>query len=146
MRSAVILAAGLSSRLAGTGEFKPLSRLAGPDGPGAATLLERAAALFRAAGVERILVVAGHRAAETRAEAARLGLGCVENPDYARGMLSSVRAGLAALPGDAGEARSSGDAGAAFVLPVDIPLVRPHTLRLLGEAQVVKKGRVSGWV
>lgn len=115
---AVILAAGLSSRLAGAGEFKPLARLGGQ------TLLERAAKLFRTAGVADILVVAGHRAEETRAEAARLGLACVENPDFAQGMFTSVKAGLNALPGAV---------QAAFVLPVDIPLVRAATLRAVFE-------------
>lgn len=127
---AVVLAAGLSSRLAAAGEFKPLTRLAGPGEAGeqaGQTLLERAAVLFRAAGVADILVVAGHRAGETRAEAERLGLASVENPDHARGMFTSVCAGLAALLQQPGEVQ------AAFVLPVDIPLVRPHTLRALLE-------------
>lgn len=119
---AVILAAGLSSRLAP--EFKPLARLSGQ------TLLERAARLFRAAGVEHILVAAGHRAEEVRAEAMRLGLPCALNPDYGQGMFTSVRAGLAGL----GTMAQGLDA--AFVLPVDILLVRAHTLRLvLGGAE-----------
>jgi CTP:molybdopterin cytidylyltransferase MocA len=116
--SAVILAAGASSRL---GEHKPLARIGGQ------SLLERAARLFAAAGAADILAVAGCRAAETRAEAARLAasdlvLRCVDNPRHAEGMFTSVQAGLAALPPDV---------EAFFVLPVDIPLVRPHTLRLL---------------
>lgn len=122
--AAVILAAGMSTRL---GAHKPLAELAGQ------SLLERAAGLFRDAGAAEILVVAGHRAAETCAEAARLAaqglpVRCVVNQRHAEGMFSSVLAGLAALP-------PSGDAGpdAVFVLPVDIPLVRAHTLRLLLE-------------
>ncbi len=119
--AAIIPAGGLSSRL--EPGFKPLADLGG------ATLLERCALALRAAGVERILVVAGHRAGEARAEAERLGLGCVENPDYERGMFTSVRAGLAGL------AALPQGLDRAFVLPVDIPLVRPHTLRaLLGAA------------
>lgn len=116
--AAVLLAAGLSSRL---GEFKPLVRL------GDETLLERAARLLRQAGVADILVVAGHRAPETLAEAERLGIRAVTNPEYATGMFSSVLAGLRAVA--ALEPRPD----ALFILPVDIPLVRPHTLRLLLE-------------
>lgn len=116
--AAVILAAGLSSRL---GEFKPLVRL------GDATLLERAALLLRQSGAEEILAVAGHRAPETLAEAERLGIRAVANPEYATGMFSSVLAGLRAV------AALRPQPDALFILPVDIPLVRPHTLRLLLE-------------
>lgn len=112
---AVVLAAGRSTRL---GEFKPLLRLGGR------TLLERAAALLRAAGVEQIMAVAGHRAEEVAAEAARLGLGCARNPDSEGDMLSSVRAGLEGL---------AAGPDTFFLLPVDVPLVRPHSLRLLLE-------------
>lgn len=115
---ALILAAGLSSRLAPAGEFKPLADLCG------ATLLSRCAEGFRAAGVGELLCVCGHRAGEVRAEATRLGLACVDNPRFAEGMFTSVQAGLAALPPEW---------DACFVLPVDIPLVRPATLRQLLE-------------
>lgn len=111
--AAVVPAAGLSSRL---GRFKPLEELGG------LSLLARAAALFREAGVTRIVAVAGHRAPEVLAEAGRLGLQAVVNPGYERGMFTSIRAGLAALP--------PGLDG-VFVLPVDIPLVRPQTVRRL---------------
>jgi len=114
--AAVILAAGLSSRL---GEFKPLVELGG------VTLLDRAAGLFREAGVEDIVAVAGHHASKTVAEAARLGIPAVTNETYADGMFTSVLAGLRAL------AEGGGAPDAVFLLPVDIPLVRPHTLRLL---------------
>ncbi len=122
--AAVILAAGQSSRL---GAFKPLVELEGE------TLLARAARLFREAGVEEVLAVAGHRAPEVREEARRLGLAWVVNPDHARGMFGSVQAGVRGL--------GSGIA-AFFVLPVDLPLVRPHTLRLLREARDGSPGDV----
>ncbi|EPR41248.1 metal dependent phosphohydrolase [Desulfovibrio sp. X2] len=112
---AVILAAGLSSRMGG---FKPLLPLGGE------TLLSRAAGLFREAGVTEITAVAGHRADETLAEAGRLGLAGIVNPDFAEGMFTSARAGLAAVPDGV---------DAVFVLPVDIPLVRPATVRRLME-------------
>jgi len=113
--SAVILAAGLSSRL---GEFKPLVQL------GEQTLLERAADLFRQAGAQEVIAVAGHHAPRTLAEAKRIGIRAVVNESYADGMFTSTRAGLRALPKDL---------DAFFVLPVDIPLVRTFTLRRLLE-------------
>ena len=114
--AAVILAAGKSTRLP---RFKPLLQLGGQ------SLVARAGSLFRQAGVDEIVVVTGARSGEVAAEALALGLRPVLNPDFEADMFTSVRAGLAALRG--------GMAG-IFVLPVDIPLVRPATLRLLAEA------------
>lgn len=109
---AVILAAGFSSRM---GAFKPLLELGGR------TLLAWCSGNFRDAGVERIVVVTGHRAGEVQAEAARLGLKCVHNATHAQGMFSSVRAAFALIE----------VLDAILVLPVDIPLVRPTTIRAL---------------
>lgn len=123
--AAVILAAGLSSRL---GEFKPLVRL------GAETLLERAVGLFRRAGAQAVIAVAGHNAAKTLAEAERLGIQAVVNESYAEGMFSSLRVGLRALPNAPASCSPSCPASqldAFFVLPVDLPLVRPQTLDVL---------------
>ena len=122
---ALILAAGLSERM---GAFKPLLPLAGP------SALERCVALFRAAGVGRVSVVCGHRGGETAAAARAAGAAAVPNPDFAQGMYSSVRAGVAALD-PASEA--------FFVLPVDIPLVRPATVRRLLEA--AEAAGEGGW-
>ena len=111
--AAIILAAGYSSRL---GDFKPLLRLDG------LTLVERAVALFQEAGVGRIVVVAGHRGDEVAAVAETAKADWVLNPGYDDGMFSSVTTGLTAL----------GSTVEAFLmLPVDIPLVRPETVRRL---------------
>jgi CTP:molybdopterin cytidylyltransferase MocA len=85
------------------------------------SLLEWAASSFGQAGVKRITVITGHRADAVEAEAQRLGLACVHNPDYAQGMFSSVRVA----------ARAVGDLDAFFLLPVDIPLVRPAVIAAL---------------
>ena len=111
---AIILAAGFSSRM---GRFKPLLKLAGQ------TLLGRVVGLFRQVGSEEIVVVCGHRAEETAAAARSLGVRPVINADFESGMFSSVTAGLAALA-------DRGNAAATWILPVDIPLIRPGTLRL----------------
>jgi len=111
--AAVVLAAGKSSRLP---RFKPLLRLCGQ------TLVKRAAELFRQTDVEVLIAVTGTRAEEVGAEAAACGMVPVFNPRHEQGMLTSAQAGLAALP--------PGIDG-AFVLPVDIPLIRPATVKAL---------------
>lgn len=108
--SAVILAAGLSSRL---GEFKPLLPL------GNEPILARVIGLYRAARISDIRVVTGHRTGETAALAEALGVRAVFNPDYLQGMFSSVLAGVSDL---------KPDCSGFFVHPVDIPLVRSRTL------------------
>lgn len=110
---AVILAAGFSSRMA---DFKPLLPLDGT------SLLGFVARTLRRSGLTDILAVAGHRAGEVQAEAARLSLYCAFNPDFSQGMFSSVLVGMNALPQGL---------DAVLVLPVDIPLVRPRTIREL---------------
>ncbi len=109
--AAIVLSAGFSERM---GVFKPLMML------GRMTVLERVIRLFQATGVSRIQVVVGHRAAELTPLIDRWGARSVMNARYAEGMFSSVAAGVSSL--DAATA-------AFFVLPVDIPLVRPATLR-----------------
>jgi 1L-myo-inositol 1-phosphate cytidylyltransferase len=76
-RAAVILAAGLGSRLAAVGggreEYsKPLMSVGGQ------TLLERTVGCCRAAGIERVVVVTGFRAELVAAEVKRLDRGDLE--------------------------------------------------------------------
>jgi molybdenum cofactor cytidylyltransferase len=113
--AAIILAAGFSSRM---GEFKPLMQL------GDKTLLGHCAAAFRQAKIRTIVVVTGHRHPEVEALARRLDLRCIHNPDHAQGMYSSIRTAVRRLPKVDG----------FFLLPVDIPLVRPATLAALAAA------------
>ncbi|QAZ65866.1 DVU_1551 family NTP transferase [Solidesulfovibrio carbinolicus] len=116
---AVILAAGLSSRMAGP--LKPVLPLAGK------TPLSRLADTFRQAGLTDILVAGGHRQAEVAAEAERLGLRFIHNPYYATGMFSTVKAALAAVPESCRR---------LILTPADIPLFRPATVaRLLARAE-----------
>ncbi|MFW6324183.1 MAG: DVU_1551 family NTP transferase, partial [Desulfovibrionales bacterium] len=110
---AVIPAAGLSSRM---DRFKPLAPL------GSATVLEQVASTFYAAGIHEIVVVSGHRMEELSSAAKRAGTRMVHNPEYRKGMFSSILAGIEAIPSE-----SSG----FFLLPVDIPLVRSATIEKL---------------
>lgn len=110
---AIIPAAGLSTRMDG---FKPLLRI------GKQTLLERVIELFQRCGVEEIVTVVGFRAADIIpvAEAARSRW--VINNRYRNGMFSSVQAGVEEL---------RGCCRFFFLLPVDMPLVRPATIHRL---------------
>lgn len=109
----IILAAGASSRM---GRCKPLLRLAGM------TVLERNIALLRDAGADEVLVVIGNHAEELQPLAKQCGARCVHNANWERGMFSSVVAGVQAL---------RDWAQGAFVIPVDVPLVRSATVQRL---------------
>lgn len=111
--AAVILSAGFSSRM---GDFKPLLDVGGK------SLMERCVSLFRDCGVVEIHVVVGHRRDELSPLLETLGVRVVVSPDYRTGMYASVVAGVRGV---------SPECGAFFVLPVDIPLVRPHSVRQL---------------
>jgi CTP:molybdopterin cytidylyltransferase MocA len=119
MIAAVVLAAGASTRM---GEPKALLRA--PDGR---RYVEAIAASARAGGCDEVLVVLGPPHGEAIRAALpsqpALPLASVawnEHPEH--GMLSSVQAGLAALPADA---------DVALIWPVDIPFVGPATVRTL---------------
>jgi CTP:molybdopterin cytidylyltransferase MocA len=116
--SAIVLAAGHSSRMK---RFKPLLTL------GRQQVVERTTAVFKDAGIEDVMVVVGHRAADLRRALSTLDVRPVENPDYRDGMFSSVLAGVRSL---------SSLCRAFFIHPVDIPLVRPQTVVRLAEAFV----------
>ena len=110
---AVILAAGVSSRM---GRFKPLLPLGG------ATMIEQVVGTFRSAGIAHIQAVVGHRAAQLIEVLDRQAVRWALNPRYLEEMFTSIQSGVRCLdPG----------LGAFFILPVDIPLVRPATLRRL---------------
>jgi molybdenum cofactor cytidylyltransferase len=114
--AAIVLAAGLSSRSPG---FKPLIDVGGQ------TLLERAVGACRDADFGDVLVVTGHRGTEVAAAAETLSARPVHNGQFARGMYSSVQAGVRALPPAVRR---------FFVLPVDCAFVRPETLGRLARA------------
>ncbi|MDO0924981.1 nucleotidyltransferase family protein [Streptomyces sp. TG1A-8] len=101
----LLLAAGGGRRLGG----RPKALLEHRGRP----LVEHAAGVLRAAGCDRIHVVLGARAADVRARAELTGCALVDNPDWARGMGSSLRAGLGSLAGTG--------ARAALVSLVDQP-------------------------
>jgi molybdenum cofactor cytidylyltransferase len=113
--SALVLAAGLSSRMR---ELKPLLPLDG------VPAVLRVAGAYRAVGLEPVVVV-GFGAELVAPVLERHGVSYVVNRDFEDGMYSSVRCGVRALPPDA---------RAFFVHPVDCALVRSETLGLLARS------------
>lgn len=113
--AALILAAGSSARM---GTLKALLPL------GQSTLLEQTVQRFLAAGIEDVRVVVGHKAEEIISVLARSNVEWILNSNYGRGMLSSILAGVEGL---------DETVEAFFVIPADIPLVKPETIRTLTE-------------
>lgn len=112
---ALVLAAGFSSRM---GRCKALLDLKG------LSALERTVKSLREGGIEEIVVVTGHYRNEVEQETFRLRCRAAFNESYERGMFSSIRRGIEALD----------NASAFLLLPVDVPLVSPATIRTLLEA------------
>jgi molybdenum cofactor cytidylyltransferase len=111
----VVLAAGLSSRM---GTNKMLLQLGGT------SMVRRAVSTALGAGLDPVVAVVGHESGRIRAELAGLPCMAVENAEYARGMNTSLRAGIRALPDDV---------EGAVVLLGDMPLVDAAMLRSLAD-------------
>lgn len=114
--ASLILAAGRSRRM---GAFKPLLPFGGR------SILEAIVELHRSSGVTEILVVLGHRATEVRSVLEPLQVDSILNETFDRGMFSSLQCGARRL---------APLCDAFFLHPVDVPLVRPATLRALMDA------------
>jgi molybdenum cofactor cytidylyltransferase len=108
--AAVVLAAGYSRRM---GAFKPLLPF------GSTTVIERVIATVREASVETVRVVVGWQANRLIPVLERSGVPWVMNEGWAKGMYSSVQAGVQSLPTGV---------SVFFLLPGDMPLVRSATL------------------
>ncbi|GHE01115.1 nucleotidyltransferase family protein [Streptomyces alanosinicus] len=113
----LLLAAGGGRRLGG----RPKALLVHRGRP----LVEHAVGVLRAAGCTRVHIVLGARSDDVRARADLGDCVLVDNPDWAEGMGSSLRAGLASLDGTG--------ARAALVSLVDQPGIGPAAVaRVLG--------------
>lgn len=116
----LVLAGGQSSRM---GVPKAELRL-GPSGP---TFAQNVVATLHAAGLARVVVVAGaHPDAVRRAVPPTPGTTVVEHAGWESGQLSSLLAGLAAV--------DAPDLDAVLVTLVDVPQVRVDTVAALLDA------------
>jgi molybdenum cofactor cytidylyltransferase len=108
---AVVLAAGRSSRMGGPNKL--LAHFSGKP------LIRQTVERVLASSVSGVGVVTGHQAARIREALGGLDIGIAHNPDFASGLSSSLKAGVAALAYDA--------AGALIVLG-DMPGVSADDL------------------
>ena len=115
--AAIVLAAGRGTRFSGGAKLLAPYR----DRPLVAHVVESA----KAAGLDPLLVVTGHEAPRVRDALAREPVTFVDNPAFAAGLSTSLRAGFAALPRGA---------EAAVVLLGDMPLVSAQDIRTLVSA------------
>jgi len=122
--AALVLAAGSASRMNGRHKL-----LAAFDGT---ALVRRSVEAALAGAPDRVVVVTGHRAEEIEAELAGLAVEIVRNPDYAEGMSTSLRAGIAAL---------DPDCDGVVVMLADMPHVTGADVRRLLDAFAEAGGR-----
>lgn len=113
---AIVLAAGASTRM---GEQKLLLPFWGT------TVIAHIVRELHAAQVDAVHVVVGFEPHRVREALAGSRVNIVENPDYTRGMLSSVRAGLASAPAHW---------TAALIALGDQPLIRARHVAALLDA------------
>ncbi len=121
--AAIILAGGLSTRMK---QFKPLLPL------GQATVTDHVVATFLSAGTD-VFLVAGYRHDDIKAGIKKRDITVVYNPDYEQGMFSSIQAGIKYL---------QSIYQAFFINPVDIPLVRPETVKQLMAVSTEHPGKI----
>ncbi|MGA2129242.1 MAG: molybdopterin-binding/glycosyltransferase family 2 protein [Xanthobacteraceae bacterium] len=90
--AAIVLAAGRSTRMGGPNKL--LAEISGKP------LVRIAAEQALASRARPVIVVTGHERARVEAALAGLPVRLVHNPDYADGLSTSLKAGLAAVPAD----------------------------------------------
>ncbi|MGO7363480.1 nucleotidyltransferase family protein [Rhizobium leguminosarum] len=93
----VILAAGKASRMGAGGKHKLLAEFDG------VPLVRRSALTALGADAASVIVVTGHRRSEIEAALDGLALTFIANPNYARGMASSLIAGFSSRDADSAE-------------------------------------------
>ena len=124
--SAVLLAAGRSRRM---GAFKPLL----PFPVGRRTVIEACVVNLLEAGVEEVVVVAGHRAEELTSRVARLPVSVALNREAESEMGASVARGVEQV---------SRESGAVLIALVDQPAIPPEVIRGVAEARERTKARL----
>jgi molybdenum cofactor cytidylyltransferase len=123
--TAIILAAGRSTRMGG-----PNKLLAELGGKKLVRIVTEQALASKASGV---IVVTGHQAAEVEKALQGLKVKFVRNPDFAAGLATSVKTGIAAVPDKA---------DSAVVCLGDMPLIDAHLIDRLIEAFSPDRGNL----
>ena len=123
--AAIILAAGRSTRMGGPNKL--LADLGGK--PLVRTVTEQALA----SKVQSVIVVTGHQAEQVEKALHGLKVKFVRNPDFAEGLASSVKAGVAAV---------AGNADGAVICLGDMPLISSNLIDRLIEAFAPDRGHL----
>ncbi len=106
---AIVLAAGLGSRMGGD---KMLAQVDGKP------MIAITVSNILASAVDEVIVVTGHDSQKVEAALAGMNLRFVNNPDYSKGLATSLRAGVEA----------AGNADAAVICLGDMPRVKPQVV------------------
>ena len=123
--AAVILAAGRSTRMGGPNKL--LAELGGK------TLVRIVTEQALASKAQRVIVVTGHQAEQVEKALQGLKVKFVRNPNFAEGLASSVKVGIAAV---------AGDADGAVICLGDMPLISGHLIDQLIEAFAPDRGHL----
>jgi molybdenum cofactor cytidylyltransferase len=123
--AAIILAAGRSTRMGGPNKL--LAELNGK------TLVRIVTEQALASKTSDVIVVTGHQAEQVEKALAGLKVKFVRNPDFAEGLASSVKAGIAAVPEKA---------DAAVMCLGDMPLISARLIDRLIEAFAPDRGNL----
>jgi molybdenum cofactor cytidylyltransferase len=123
--AAVILAAGRSTRMGGPNKL--LAELGGK------TLVRIVTEQALASKASDVIVVTGHQADQVEKALGGLKVKFVRNADFANGLASSVKAGIAAVPAEA---------DGAVVCLGDMPLIDAHLIDRLVEAFAPDRGNL----
>ena len=130
---AIITAAGLSSRM---GDFKPLHPV-----DGKVSMIQKEVETFSEAGISRIIVVTGFRAADIETELAGRGVEFAYNAAYDQNeMFDSVCIGL--------RQALRNELEAVLITPVDVPMFLADTVKRLlkseGYVRIPSDGKHGG--
>jgi molybdenum cofactor cytidylyltransferase len=123
--AAIILAAGRSTRMGGPNKL--LAELGGK------TLVRIVTEQALASKAKGVIVVTGHQAAQVEKALQGLNVKFVRNPDFAQGLASSVKAGVAAV---------ADHADGAVICLGDMPLIDAHLIDRLIEAFAPDRGNL----
>jgi molybdenum cofactor cytidylyltransferase len=129
--SAIVLAAGQSSRFRAAGGPDLTKLVAKLDGKPIVRRVVEAALATRA---RPVVVVTGYARESVEAALADLEIGVAFNPRFASGLASSLSAGLSATPRDV---------AGALVLLGDMPLIEPRLADALIEAFLAREGALA---
>ena len=123
--AAIILAAGRSTRMGGPNKL--LAELGGK------TLVRIVTEQALASKAQSVIVVTGHQAEQVEKALQGLKVKFVRNPDFAEGLASSVKAGIAAV---------AENADGAVICLGDMPLIDAHLIDRLIEAFAPDSGNL----